>query len=77
MSAKWSLLLLLTLMMGCEHTLGSAGFIEMAIDKDRHAQKKCDMPKDEWEMFCENPSSESERINRCPRECWPNSNRVY
>jgi len=75
MSTKWSLLFLLTLMMGCEHTLGSAGFIGMALDKDMQAQGKCDMPEDEWKRSCQNPSSQSEFINRCPRECWPNSNR--
>jgi hypothetical protein len=70
MLKKWSLLLLLTLVLGCEHHMGSAGFIGMALDKDRRAQEGCDMPEDEWKRFCENPSNESERINHCPPECW-------
>ncbi len=71
MSAKWSLLLLLILVMGCEHTLGSAGFIGMALDKDMQAQGECDMPTDEWKRSCLNPSSEEVFVNDCPPECRP------
>jgi len=75
MSTKWSLLFLLTLMMGCEHTLGSAGFIGMALDKDMQAQGECDMPTDQWKVSCLNPSSQEVFDKECPQECWPRERR--
>jgi hypothetical protein len=70
MSTKWSLLLLLILVMGCEHTLGSAGFVEMALDKDMQAQGECDMPAEKWLKMCaewdDKKSSED-----CPQACRP------
>jgi hypothetical protein len=71
MPVKSSLLLLLILLTGCEHTMGSAGFVGMAIHKDMtKAQRKCDMPTDKWLRLCQK-RDDGKISPKCPEECQP------
>jgi hypothetical protein len=65
------LLPLLAMGMGCLHTMGSAGFVSMALHKDMsESRRKCDMPTDKWRAICDN-AGPKETSHKCPVECRP------
>jgi hypothetical protein len=65
------LLPLLAVGTGCLHTMGSAGFVSMALHKDMtEGWRKCDMPKDKWLAICDNRPPKKTALE-CPEECRP------
>jgi hypothetical protein len=65
------LLPLLAMGTGCLHTMGSAGFVSMALHKDMsESRRKCDMPQDEWLRLCDNRPPKKTSVE-CPSECRP------
>jgi hypothetical protein len=65
------LLPLLAVGTGCLHTMGSAGFVSMALHKDMsEIQRACKMSTDEWLKFCDNRGPKK-TAPKCPKECRP------
>lgn len=70
-----ALALLLTVEMGCPHSWGRGGTIDMALEKDLteyYSHRACGLSTEEWTKRCQGywrmPSSKQEA---CPAECRP------
>jgi hypothetical protein len=62
---------LVVMVTGCLHTMGSAGFISMALHKDMsQSERPCKMSTDVWLEICDNRGDKT-TSSKCPKECRP------